>query len=161
ALEFLAAMLVAQGQILDRIAVTVDDIVITESEVIRNLRVEAFLDKKPVDLNSAAKRAEAERLVNQSLLFQEAANYRVTLPGPEAAAGQVSLVKADFAGEEAYSAALRRYQIREKDVSDYQLAAVRALVFTDIRFRPDVQVPEEESRDKALVEQRVTDAMDR
>ena len=44
---------------LDRIAVTVEKQVITESDVIRYLRVAAFLDDKPVDLSGPAKRTAA------------------------------------------------------------------------------------------------------
>ena len=62
--------------ILDRIAVTVGKQVITESDVIRDVRVAAFLDQKPVDLSGAEKRKAADRLVDQYLILQEAAFSR-------------------------------------------------------------------------------------
>ena len=46
-------------RVLDRIAVTVDRQIIAESDVIRFLRVAAFLDDKPVDLSGPSKRTAA------------------------------------------------------------------------------------------------------
>src|SRR5437899_3021245 len=57
---------------IDRIAVSVGNQVITESELITDLRVTAFLDRRPVDLSSAAKRKSADRLVDQVLILKEA-----------------------------------------------------------------------------------------
>ena len=67
------AMAGAQAGILDRIAVTVGRQVITESDVDRDLRVAAFLDRKPIDLSGEQKRKAADRLVDQLLILQEAA----------------------------------------------------------------------------------------
>ena len=68
------------AEVLDRIAVTVDKHVITESDVIRYLRVAAFLDRKPVDLSGSAKRAAAAALVDRSLILEESENSHFTLP---------------------------------------------------------------------------------
>ena len=168
------------AETLDRVAVSVGREVITESQVILDLRVDAFLDRTPVDLSSAARRKSAERLVDQLLILREAVDSHVTLPSTEAAAGLV----APYAAESSYQADLKRYGITERDLAAHLLAGLRTLTFTDLRFRPDVQVsPEdirsyydklphsaaeplpsfEDSRDqieKLLVEQRVLDALD-
>src|SRR5437879_12929471 len=81
---FLLAILFAlsaRGEVLDRIAATVGKQVIAESEVIRDVRISAFLDRKPVVLASDIKRKAAERLVDQVLILREAAESRVALPG--------------------------------------------------------------------------------
>ena len=169
------------AETLDRIAVTVGQEVITESRVTLDLRVAAFLDRKPVDLSSAAKRQSAERLVDQLLILREALDSHVTLPSVEATAGLI----APYASESDYQASLERYGISERDLGAHLLAGLRTLTFTDLRFRPDVQISEqdlrsyydklptsaavpspsfEDSRDqieKLLVEQRVLDDLDK
>ncbi|MBZ5673028.1 MAG: hypothetical protein LAP61_02175 [Acidobacteriia bacterium] len=168
------------AETLDRIAVSVGQDVITESQVILDLRVAAFLDQKPVDLSGAAKRKSAERLVDQLLILREAVDSHVTLPSVEATAGLV----APYAAESGYQANLQRYGITERDLGAHLLAGLRTLTFTDLRFRPDVQVSDEDLRsyydklpdsaaapkpsfedsrdqiEKLLVEQRVIDALD-
>ena len=99
-----------EAETLDRIAVTVGQEVITESQVILDLRVAAFLDRKPVDLSGAAKRQAAARLVDQLLILREAVDSHVTLPSTEAAAGLVE----PYAAESGYQADLKRYGISEQ-----------------------------------------------
>ena len=157
--------------------------VITESQVILDLRVAAFLEHKPVDLSGAAKRQSAERLVDQLLILREAVDSHVTLPSTEATAGLVE----PYAAESGYQADLERYGISERDLGEHLLAGLRTLTFTDLRFRPDIQVSPEDIRsyydklprqpdaaagplpsfedsreqiEKLLVEQRVLEALD-
>ena len=167
------------AETLDRIAVSVGQEVITESRVILDLRVAAFLDQKPVDLSAAARRQSAQRLVDQLLILREAVESHVTLPSVEATAGLV----APYAAESGYQANLKRYGISEADLGEHLLAGLRTLTFTDLRFRPDVQVSPEEIRsyydklpksaapapsfedsreqiEKLLLEQKVLDALD-
>jgi hypothetical protein len=61
----LAAM---SSEIIDRIAVSVEDSVITESELRKEIRVMAFLDETEPDLSGANKRKAAERLIDQYLM---------------------------------------------------------------------------------------------
>ena len=169
-----------RAETLDRIAVSIGREVITESQVILDLRVAAFLDRKPVDLSGPAKRQAAERLVDQILILREAVDSHVTLPSTEATAGLV----APYAAESDYQANLKRYGISERDLGAHLLAGLRTLTFTDLRFRPEVQVSPDDIRsyydklpnsaaapnpsfedsreqiEKLLVEQRVLDALD-
>jgi len=172
-----------QGETLDRIAVSVGADVITESQLILDLRVAAFLDHKPVDLSAAAKRLAAQRLVDQLLILREAAESHMTLPSTEAAAGLV----APYAAEKTYQADLKRYGISQSDLAAHLLAGLRTLTFTDLRFRPDIQISADEIKayydslsrqassaaplasldesreqiEKLLLEQRVLEALDK
>jgi hypothetical protein len=136
-----------QAAILDRIGVTVGKHVIAESDVIRDLRVAAFLDQRPLDLSGAEKRKSADRLVDQYLILQDAALSRLPLPTDESAAAMLQQVKSQYRSDADYQAALVRYEISEGDVSSHLLAGVRALRYTDLRFRPEIQVSDEEVRD--------------
>jgi hypothetical protein len=143
---YLLLPLVAHGEILDRIAVSIGSEVITESDIIRELRVDAFLDRKPVDLSPDAKRKAAERLVDQILILQEAEESHLTLASPEDAAKMVEDEKSKFPSEDKYRAALAQYQVTEKDLREHLLDGLRSLRFTDLRFRPLVQIPDADVR---------------
>jgi hypothetical protein len=143
---FLLLPLLARSEVLDRIAVSIGSQVITESELIRELRVDAFLDRKPVELSPEAKRKAAERLVDQILILQEAEESHVTLASEEDDAKMVEEEKSKFASENEYHAALAKYQISEKDLSEHLLDGLRELRFTDLRFRPLVQLSDGDVR---------------
>jgi hypothetical protein len=139
--------------ILDRIAVTVGRQVITESGVVRDLRVAAFLDHKPVDLSGAQKRKAADRLVDQLLILQEAAFSRIPLPARSDAARLIDPVKAEYGSD--FDAALQRYGITESDLEDHLFGGMRALRYTELRFRPEVQFSDDDLRElySTLVEE--------
>ncbi len=141
-----------QAETLDRIAVSVGHDVITESDLILDLRVAAFIDRKPVDLSGTAKRQSAERLVDQLLILREALDSHVTLPSAEATAGLV----APYAAESDYRASLERYGISgARPGGAPSRGTARESIFTDLRFRPDVQVSPEDVRnyyDKMIAE---------
>ncbi len=137
------------GEILDRIAVTVGKQVITESDVLRDLRVSAFIDRKPVDLSGAEKRKAADRLVDQILILEEARFSRIPLPAAEDAARMLAAVKQRvWFGRKEYRAALmNRYGVTDADVASSLLAGFRALRFTDLRFRPEVEITDADLQD--------------
>jgi len=139
------AALLMRAETLDRIAVSVGRQVITEREVMRDLRVDAFLDQKPVEASADLKRKAADRLVDQLLILEEAALTGVTLSTPEDAGKLLAGVKAQYGAD--YEAALKRYEIKESDVARHLLAGLRAMRFTDLRFRPEVQISEDDLRD--------------
>lgn len=134
------------GQLLDRIAVTVGTQVIAESAVLRDLRVGAFLDRAPLDMSPAAKRQAAQRLVDQVLILREAEQSRLSLPTEKSAAELLERVKADYGSPADFAAALKQYGIEEQDVTEQLLAGLIGISFTDLRFRPAVQVSEEDLR---------------
>jgi FKBP-type peptidyl-prolyl cis-trans isomerase (trigger factor) len=177
------------AEILDRIAVTVGKHVISEGDILLDLRITAFLDQKPMDQSLDQKQRAADRLVDQYLLLQEAASSRQQLPTSADAQQLLDQVKAQYATETEYRAALARYSITEAQLAQHLLNGIRALRFTDLRFRPEVQITNDDlhdyydsmaaqwrraspaqvptfeaSRDqieKLLTDQRVTQALDR
>ncbi len=193
--RILIALLVTtvHAAILDRIAVTVGKHVITEGDIFLDLRIAAFLDQKPVDISvdigGDQKRKTADRLVDQYLLLQEASTSRQVLPTAADAHQLLDQVKAQYATETEYRAALARYGVTEEQLSEHLLNGIRALRFTDLRFRPEVQLTDEdlheyydsmaaqwrrsnaaqvptfeasrEQIEKLLTDQRVTQALDR
>ncbi len=188
-LPFALLLLAGYGGIIDRIAVTVGKHVISEGDVLLDLRIVAFLDQKPVDASVEQKRKAADRLVDQYLLLQEASTSRQQLPTAADAQQLLDQVKTQYVTETEYRASLARYGITEAELSEHLLNGIRALRFADLRFRPEVQLSDEDlheyydsmavqwrranpaqvptfeaSRDqieKLLTDQRVTQALDR
>jgi hypothetical protein len=132
---------------LDRLAVSVGKDVITENDVLRAVRVAAFLDQKPLDTRGDVKRKAAERLVDQLLLLREAMQNRAVLPGPEEGAKLLEQSKTEFSSPEAYREALKKYEVTEQEVENHLLTGFQTLQYTDQRFRPEVQVSEDDLRE--------------
>ena len=143
------------GEVLDRIAVVVGKHVIAESEVLRDLRVAAFLDQAPLDLSPEKKRKAAARLVDQFLILEEAVFSRFTLPTEVEAEDLLGQVKSQYASDAEYRAALGRYQVSEPEVIEQLLDGLRTSRFTDLRFRPEIQSSDEDLHDfyNTLVDQ--------
>jgi hypothetical protein len=137
----------AAGETLDRIAVTIGPHVIPESEVILDLRVAAFLDGATPDLSGAQKRKAADRLVDQHLVLTDAAATRAPLPSDADVEPVLAPIKARYFSEDGYRAALEQAGITEAQLKTHLLAGLRMLRYTDLRFRGEVQIAEEDLRD--------------
>jgi len=140
-----AAALAARAEIIDRIAVTVDKIVITESDLIKHIRVAAFLDNEPVDLGVAARRAAARQMVEQVLVRREMKISRYPAPAPDA----VEPVLADLLRKRSWdrqklAELLAKYGISEQDLRASLLMQLTVLRFVEYRFRPGVALNHEE-----------------
>jgi hypothetical protein len=126
---------IAPAAVLDRIAVTVGNDAITEGEVLEEIRITSFLNNEPLDFGPQARRAAAERLVDQYLIRRELATGGYTAPDPQ----QVDKVLADmianrFHGRPAYQAKLKQYGIGEDDLKAHLQFQLYAIEFTDLRF---------------------------
>lgn len=150
ALSILLALVAAlsAGEVIDRVAVVAGNQVITESELIRELRTVALLNGHPVDLSPEAKRQTAERLVEQSFIRRE---MDVSRYGPPSVADTESLLQktksGSFPTEEAYLEALQKYRITEEELRQHVQLQLMTLRFIDFRFRPGIQVPLEDLRE--------------
>ena len=146
ALVFLA-IFAAQAETLDRIAVTVGRHVITEGDVLLDLRVSAFLDGKTPDLSGAAKRKAAARLVDLYMVLEDATATRAPVPSAAEVAALLEPVRARYASDSDYLLALARAGISENDLKAHLLAGLRMMRYTDLRFRPEVQITDQDLRD--------------
>jgi peptidyl-prolyl cis-trans isomerase SurA len=139
---------VSWAEIIDRIAVSVGNQVITETDVIREIRVTAFLDRVKPDLSGSARRATAERMVEQRLIRRELETSRYPVPAVAEAEPLVAKFKQEnFRDDADYRKALADYAISEKTVLDEILWQRTLLMFVAIRFRPGVQVSDQDIRD--------------
>ena len=134
------------AETLDRIAVTVGAHVIAESEILNNLRVVAFIDEQAPDVSLAGRRAAAARLVDQYLILEDAAITRALLPRSEELARLLVPFRERYASPVLFQAALEQAGLSEADLSNHLLNGLRLLRYSENRFRPQVNVTEEDLR---------------
>jgi hypothetical protein len=138
----------AFADIIDRIAVSVGNRVIAVSDLDREIRVAAFLDGVQPDFRSAAKHATAERMIEQKLIRRELETSRYPVPdASEVEPVLAGLREQHFKDDEAYRRALAERGITEQDVKDELLWQRTLLRFIEVRFRPAVQVSDQEIQD--------------
>lgn len=142
ALGALRAMPLAHGETLDRIAVTVGRHVISEHDIVQDIRLSAFIDSKQPVFSPEQKRKAADRLIDQYLVLQDAALTRTPLPADADVATMLAPIKARFASDEEYRSALLQARITDAELSAHLLAGLRMLRYTDLRFRPEVEITE-------------------
>ena len=137
----MALALAAHGEIIDRIAASVGNRVITASDLDRQLRVAAFQDGVKPDLSPARKRAAMEAMIEQKLIQTELANSRYPPPDPaELAPAIEEFKKAHFQDDQRYRAALAEYRIGEEDFKELLLWQRTLLLFIQVRFETGVQL---------------------
>jgi len=142
----LLAALCARGETLDRIAVTVGRHVISEGDILQDIRLSAFLDGKAPEFSGDQKRKAADRLIDQYLVLEDAALTRAPLPSASEVAAMLAPVRARYASDAEYRTALAQARISEAELSEHLLAGLRMLRYVDLRFRPEVQLSEETLR---------------
>jgi len=121
--------------VVDRVAVVVGKTVITETEVVQEARLEAFLNQTPLDLSPQGRKAAAERLVEQQLVRNEMLIGSYPKPTPADVDSMLRNFRQEhFTSISQYRAALEKYGVTEEQLKEHlgwQLAAIR---FTDLRF---------------------------
>jgi hypothetical protein len=145
-LLLLLASLACRAEIIDRIAVTVGNGVITESEILREIRLTAFLNGEPLDFSPAVKRKTAERLVEQRLISNEIGASLYPSPGAAAAQEMLKQIKDRFPNPAFYQEEMLRVGITEDELQAHLSRQLATLSFLDFRFRPGIQIDDDEIR---------------
>ena len=133
-----------KAEIIDRIAVVVGNSVITESEILREIRLTSFLNSTPLDFSLASKRKTAERLVEQHLIGAEAQASAYPAPDPDELEESIKQTRGRFANPALYKEALAHAGITEGQLKDHLAREIRTLGFLDFRFRPGIQINDDE-----------------
>jgi hypothetical protein len=144
----LCAPFILHADIIDRVAVSVGNQAITASDVDREIRVTSFLNRTEPDFSPKTRHTTADRMVEQRLILRELENSRYPAP----AASEIDPIlakfeKENFTNDDDYRRALAERGITEQQVREELLWERRLLLFLDVRFRPTVQVTDEEIQD--------------
>jgi hypothetical protein len=118
----------------DSVVAIVGNTAIKHSDVIRDLRMTAFLNKAAVNLDQKLQEETMNRLIDQALIRNEiqAGSYDVASAALVDAA--VKPVQASYGGPAAFQAALQRYGVSEEELRQRLQWEITALDFTQLRF---------------------------
>ena len=134
--------------VIDRIAVVVNRHPIKSSDIERDLRLTDFLNGAPLHPDAAAKKAAEERLIDQEIIHAELATGGYSRASDADADRLLAQIRRDrYAGSDArLRQALERYGLTEDQLHAQLLWQLTVLRFIGERFRPGVQVPDDDVR---------------
>ncbi|HYO81026.1 MAG TPA: hypothetical protein VES20_06475 [Bryobacteraceae bacterium] len=142
ALAVIAA--VVSADVIDRVAVAVGFSVITESEILRQIRITALLNGEQPDFSGPRKREAAERLVEQMLIRREIETTRYALDAKAESESLYVALRGRVGSEREWQNLLRQYRLQNSDVREALQWQATLLEFIQVRFHPGVQVSDEE-----------------
>ena len=135
------------AEIIDRIAVSVGNQVITEAQIIDEIRITAFLNNKPPDLSQAGKKTAAERLIEQTLVKREMEVGHYPLPDLREADPLEQELHTKYGSVADFDRALSKAGIAEPNLKQHLWWQLTLLRFIDYRFRPAVQIQDAAVKD--------------
>jgi hypothetical protein len=129
---WLMAALPAGAAIVDRVAITVGNKVITESAIDLRIRLTALENGVKADFSLSSRREAAQRLVDQKLVEREmdVGHYPHGVP--------------DSGKKSPAPAALEAYGLTPEDLASDLEWQSQLLTFVSLRFRPAVQVTDQD-----------------
>lgn len=134
-----------QATIIDRIAIVVNNQVIKDSDIGRDLRVVDFLNQEKLVVDPATRRTAANRLIDQVVIRREIQVGEYQTPSQSEADKLFAQIDKDrFANQAALLKALGQYGLTEDQLKQYLLWQLTVLRFIDQRFRPAVLVTDQE-----------------
>ncbi len=142
-LFFLAAVIVsfAFGEIIDRLAITVGNQVITEMQIDEELRVTALLNHETSVVRSLELRRDAaDRMVEQLLIKIEMQLSRYTLPDSNKIERYYQQTEEANGGAAEFDKTLRSFNLTPEILRSHIELILTESNFVDVRFRPDVTV---------------------
>ena len=146
-LIFVFALAPVAAEIIDRVAVSLDSGVITESEIRRQIRLTAFLNGEKPEFTPESKRRAADMLVEQFLIRREIATASLQPDNGGVAPEVMAVLKERYPDDAADRRALSEYKLTDEDVKRHLEWQTRLIRFVDVRFRPGVQIPDIEMRE--------------
>jgi parvulin-like peptidyl-prolyl isomerase len=139
----LSGALARAGEILDRIAASVNGHALLQSDVDEQLRYECFAAKRPLQsLTSQDWNAALDRLIDQELLRQQMRSVSFRPATADEVEKALQSFKSEYAGsdEESCTRALSTYAVAESYVRQHVENELNQLRLVDSRLRPSIQI---------------------
>lgn len=138
-------LFLAKAEIIDRLAITVGNQVITELQIDEELRVTALLNhEKSVARGLEMRRDAADRMVEQLLIKAEMQLSRYTLPDSNQIDKYYKQIEDSYGGPAEFEKALRNFNLTPDTLRSHSALILTEANFIDVRFRPDVTVSDAE-----------------
>jgi hypothetical protein len=140
------AALPAFSTIVDRIAITFGAKVITESEIVRRIRLAAFQNGQLPDYSDTSRREAAQRLIDLKLVEREMDIGHYSRTPPDQAKALLEAYSAEHfrSSPEALRLKLAGLDLTPADLQGELAEQADLLSFTSLRFRPAVQISDQE-----------------
>ena len=139
-LVLVCVLLPMQAEIVDRIAITAAQQVITELQLDEELRVAAFLNHQPIDRSAKAKRAAADRLIEQLLIQKEMELSHYPRPSEADVDTFLEQVRTGISGPGDFDETLQKYNLSEAVLREHLAKQLSTLQFIEFRFRPELGI---------------------
>ncbi len=140
---FLVLLRPLGGETIDRLAITVGHQIITQLQIDEELRVTAMLNHEPtVDRTLEARRDAADRLVEQLLIKFEMEISRYDSPGSVDVDKYYQQIEEVNGGAADFEKTLLVFNLTPQVLRSHLELQLTELKFIDVRFRPDVSVPD-------------------
>ena len=134
------------SEIIDRIAISVGNQVITKAQIDEEVRLTAFLNGSQLDLSAEERKKAADRLIEQTLVRRDMEFSHYPIPPQSDAEPALKALKANYPSEAQYRQALDKYGITEETLKQRLRWQTTLLRFIDYRFRPGILVPDKDIR---------------
>ena len=134
--------------VVDRISVVVGKRAVKSSDIDRDLRVTAFLNRAPLNFGRDARKKAAERLIDQQIIRQVITTGDYPRATDQDAESLLNQIRQDrFGGSDTrLRAELNRYGLPEDQLQAQLLWQLTVLRFINERFRPGVMVSDDDIR---------------
>lgn len=123
-----------RAEIVDRIAVIVDNRVIKQSDIETEVRVTDFVNREKLDMSIAAQKQAASRLIDQKVIRKAMQMGLYPEPAPEEAEPLLTQIRQRYANDAAYRRALASYGLNEATLKQHLLWQIAVLRFISLRF---------------------------
>jgi hypothetical protein len=152
----IVVQLAASAVLIDQIAIVVDQSIIKDSDIDRDVRVTEFLNNEPLNLNLAERKKTASKLIDQTFIRGEiqAGDYQ-SATVKQANDQLDSLIKKRYPSHAAFQHALKTYGLDEADLREQFRWQLTVLQFIDARFTPAVVTPEGVPLNKSKMDEEV------
>ncbi len=143
----LIALTNVSAALIDRVAITVGNRVITELRLDEELRVTALLNHQSIVRDLAARRAAADRLIQRMLIEREMQSNHYPEPTEMEVGLYVDEVRKSLFGQSAGDSQLAAYQLTEPVLREHLASQLMLMKFIEFRFRPEAEVSDAEIQD--------------
>ncbi len=135
--------LALRAVIIDRIAVVIGQHIIKDSDIVRDIRITAFLNREAPDFGPASRKRSASRLIDQQFIRDEIRlGAYPSAPVADAERLLDEIRSARAASDALWTRALSSVHITEDELRSALLWQLTVLRFVDLKFRPGVFIPE-------------------
>jgi hypothetical protein len=142
---FLLMSLPASSVVIDQISILVENSIVKQSDIERNIRVTSFLNGESPDFTRPSRKKAADRLIDQIFIRRETEVGGYPSATLQEADRQLAKLKQErFRSDAVYQRTLQTYGISELDLRwefAWQLTILR---FVEVRFKPATIVSDEE-----------------